>query len=126
MIQDIENGKVKATAVKDISRLGRDYLKVGYFSRIFFPDNDVLLFATNDGLIVPRAIITLHCFTICSMTFKRRIRVKNPCGIQTKWNVWRTYRHASIWLYKKSWIIDKPAAEIVKKLYALTEKGLHR
>lgn len=50
MIQDIENGKVKAIAVKDISRLGRDYLKVGYFSRIFFPDNDVLLFATNDGV----------------------------------------------------------------------------
>ena len=50
MIQDIENGKVKAITVKDISRLGRDHLKVGYFSRIFFPINDVLLFATNDGV----------------------------------------------------------------------------
>ena len=38
MIKDIEDGKVKTVIVKDMSRLGRDYLKVGYFSEIFFPD----------------------------------------------------------------------------------------
>ena len=50
MIQDIEDGKVKTVIVKDMSRLGRDYLKVGYFSEIFFPDNDVRLIAINDGV----------------------------------------------------------------------------
>lgn len=43
MIQDIEGEKVKTVIVKDMSRLGRDYLKVGYFLEIFFPDNDVCL-----------------------------------------------------------------------------------
>ena len=38
MIKDIEDGKVKTVIVKDMSRLGRDYLKVGYFSEIFFGD----------------------------------------------------------------------------------------
>ena len=50
MIKDIEDGKVKTVIVKDMSRLGRDYLKVGYFSEIFFPDNDVRLIAINDGV----------------------------------------------------------------------------
>lgn len=50
MINDIENGKVRTVIVKDMSRLGRDYLKVGYFSEIFFPDNDVRLIAINDGV----------------------------------------------------------------------------
>lgn len=50
MIKDIEDGKVKTVIVKDMSRLGRDYLKVGYFSEIFFTDNDVRLIAINDGV----------------------------------------------------------------------------
>lgn len=41
MIWDIEDGKVKTVIVKDMSRLGLDDLKAGYFSEIFFPDNDV-------------------------------------------------------------------------------------
>ena len=40
MINDIENGKVSTVIIKDMSRLGRDYLKVGYFSEIYFADKD--------------------------------------------------------------------------------------
>lgn len=50
MIKDIEDGKVETVIVKDMSRLGRDYLKADYFSEIFFPDNDVRLIAANDGV----------------------------------------------------------------------------
>lgn len=48
MIKDIEDGKAKTVIVKDMSRLGRDYLKMGYFSEILFPDNDVRLIAIKD------------------------------------------------------------------------------
>ena len=37
MIDDIERGKIGAVVVKDLSRLGREYLKTGYYTEIFFP-----------------------------------------------------------------------------------------
>lgn len=50
MIKNIEDRKFKTAIVKDMSGLGRDYLKVSYFSEIFFPDNDVRLIAINDSV----------------------------------------------------------------------------
>lgn len=50
MIVAIEAGKVKTVIVKDMSRLGRDYLKVGYYTEIFFAEKDVRYIAINDGV----------------------------------------------------------------------------
>ena len=57
MIQDIQKGKIDCIVVKDISRLGRDYITVGYYLEIFFPSNNVRFvsisdqFDTTDGII---------------------------------------------------------------------------
>ena len=50
MLSDIEAGKVNMVVTKDLSRLGRDYLKTGYFTEIYFPENDVRYIALNDGM----------------------------------------------------------------------------
>ena len=50
MIKDIEAGKVKTVIVKDMSRFGRDYLKVGYYTEIFFGERNVHFIAVNDGV----------------------------------------------------------------------------
>lgn len=50
MIQDVEAGKVATVIVKDMSRFGRDYLKVGFLTEILFPEKDVRLIAVNDGV----------------------------------------------------------------------------
>ena len=50
MIADVEAGKVKRVIVKDMSRLGRDYLQVGMYTEIFFPEHDVHFIAVNDGV----------------------------------------------------------------------------
>jgi DNA invertase Pin-like site-specific DNA recombinase len=50
MIEQVEAGKVFAVIVKGMSRLGRDYLKVGYYTEILFPDSDVHFIAVNDGV----------------------------------------------------------------------------
>ena len=50
MINDIERGKVGAVIVKDLSRLGREYLKTGYYTEIFFPEHDVRFIAVNDNV----------------------------------------------------------------------------
>lgn len=50
MISDVEKGEVKTVIVKDLSRLGRDHLQVGYYTEIFFPQNDVRFVAVYDNV----------------------------------------------------------------------------
>ena len=45
LITDVEDGKIGAVIVKDLSRLGREYLKTGFYTEIFFPENDVRFIA---------------------------------------------------------------------------------
>ena len=50
MVEAIEAGYIGAVMVKDMSRLGRDYLQVGMFTDKFFPEHDVRFIAVNDGV----------------------------------------------------------------------------
>lgn len=50
MIRLAEAGKVKTVIVKDMSRMGRDYLKVGYYTESFFAERDIRYIAINDGV----------------------------------------------------------------------------
>jgi predicted site-specific integrase-resolvase len=50
MLEQIEAGKVKTVVVKDISRLGRDYLKVGFYTEVLFPEKGVRFIAINNGI----------------------------------------------------------------------------
>lgn len=49
MVSDIEQGIIGAVICKDLSRLGREYLQTGYYTEIFFPQNDVRFVAVNDN-----------------------------------------------------------------------------
>lgn len=49
-MEQIETGKVKAVVVKDMSRLGRDYLKVGFYTEVLFPEKNVRFIAINNGI----------------------------------------------------------------------------
>ncbi len=50
MIADVENGRIGTIIIKDTSRFGRDYLKVGYYTEIMFPEADVRFIAINNGI----------------------------------------------------------------------------
>ncbi|MCD8239468.1 MAG: recombinase family protein [Clostridiales bacterium] len=50
MVSEIEAGRVEAVIVKDLSRLGREYLQTGYYTEIFFPQRDVRFIAVNDNV----------------------------------------------------------------------------
>ena len=50
LVADIENGKVAAVLVKDMSRVGRDYLQTGFFTEVFFPQHGVRFIAITNGV----------------------------------------------------------------------------
>ena len=49
-VEMIEAGQVASLIVKDASRLGREYLQVGYYMEIYFPQKNVRFIAVNDGV----------------------------------------------------------------------------
>ena len=50
LVADIENGKVAAVLVKDMSRVGRDYLQTGFYTEVFFPQHGVRFIAITNGV----------------------------------------------------------------------------
>ena len=60
MIRLAEAGKVKTVIVKDMSRMGRDYLKVGYYTESFFAEREIRHIANNNGLDVDRCVCQLN------------------------------------------------------------------
>lgn len=50
MLEQIEAGKVKTLIVKDMSRLGRDYLKVGFYTEVLFVEKGIRFIAINNGI----------------------------------------------------------------------------
>ena len=71
--QAIESGLIGAVFVKDLSRLGRDYLKCGYYTEQFFPEHDVRFIAVNDNIdsnegedeFMPFRNIMNECYLLC-------------------------------------------------------------
>ena len=49
MINDIKNGRINAVVVKDLSRLGRNYIQLGQYTDYFFPEHNVRCIAVNDN-----------------------------------------------------------------------------
>ena len=50
MLSDIEDGKIDTVIVKDISRMGREYIQTGYYTEVYFPQKGVHFIAINDGV----------------------------------------------------------------------------
>lgn len=68
MMTDIEDGKVATVITKDLSRLGRDYLKTGELIEMVFPDYGVRYIAVNDNVDTAKSENELLAFKISSMT----------------------------------------------------------
>ena len=73
MIRLAEAGKVQTVIVKDMSRMGRDYLKVGYYTESFFAERDIRYIAINDGIDSTKGTTILPLFATCSTTSTRAI-----------------------------------------------------
>lgn len=133
MIRLAEAGKVKMVIVKDISRMGRDYLKVGYYTESFFAERDIRYIAINDGVDSDKGDNDFTPFRNLFNNFYARdtskkiraiMRAKGNAGEYLCSNP--PYGYVKDPTDKKKWIVDEEAAEIVKRIFDLcvARKGL--
>ena len=132
MINDIENGKVSTVIIKDMSRLGRDYLKVGYFSEIYFADKDVRLIAINDGVDTLKGDNDFTPFRNLFNDFyakdtSKKIRAVFKAKGQAGEHIGKPpFGYIKNPNNKKDWIVDESAADVVRKIFDLCIAGKGR
>lgn len=129
MMTDVEAGKVGIVITKDLSRLGRDYLKTGELIEMTFPDYDVRYIAINDGVDTLKSENELMAFkNIFNDWYARDTSKKIRAVLKAKG---QSGKHLSnpIYVYKHSetdknlWVIDDEAAEVVCKIFRLCIGG---
>lgn len=130
MIRLAEAGKVKTVIVKDMSRMGRDYLKVGYYTESFFAERDIRYIAINDGVDSDKGDNDFTPFRNLFNDFYARdtskkiravMRAKGNAGEHLCTNP--PYGYMKDPADKKKWIVDEGAAEIVKRIFDLCIAG---
>ena len=131
MMDDVDAGLVKVIIVKDMSRLGRDYLKVGYYTEIVFPEADVRFIAISDGVdseggadndFTPfRNIMNEWYAKDTSKKIKAVIKAKGTSGKHT--NPLPPYGYKKDENDKQKWVVDEEAAEVVKEIFRLCMNG---
>ena len=129
LIQDIDAGIVGTVIVKDMSRLGRDYLKVGYYSEVYFGEAGVHFIAVNDN--VDNTIETDSDFTpfrnIMNEWYAKDTSKKVRAVIRAKGMSGKTTCNCPPYGYTKDkegkWHVENEAAEIIRQIYAMCIKG---
>lgn len=126
MLADIDKGLIDTVIIKDMSRLGRDYFKVGQVMEDFRNKN-IRLIAINDGVdtfsreddFTPfRNIMNEWYAKNASRKIKSSFRSKGESGNPTSSNPPYGYLKDKDDKYK--WVIDEKAAKIVRRIYTMT------
>ena len=130
MMSDIEAGKVGIVITKDLSRLGRDYLKTGEYIEIIFPDYDVRYIAVNDGVDTFKSENEMMVFrNVFNDFYARDTSKKVRTVLKTKGQSGKPLATIPPYGYKKSendkymWVIDEETAPIVRRIYQLCIEG---
>lgn len=129
LLEDMEMGYVSAIIVKDMSRLGRDYLQVGYYTDTFFPEHNIRFIAINDCVDSDDGENELAPFrNVMNEMYARDISRKVRSSHRLRGNAGEPlsqppYGYMKIPENKKQWIIDPEAAQIVKEIFAMCIEG---
>lgn len=129
MEQDIIDGKIDAVFVKDMSRLGRNYLQCGYYTEHFFPDNDIRFVAVNDNIDSSKGENELAPVkNLFNEWFIRDTSLKIRTSHRIKGNSGEPLSKPPYGYKKdpestKHWLIDQPAAKVVRKIFEMYLSG---
>ena len=128
MMEEVEAGNVECIVVKDMSRLGRDYLKVGQILEIL-RQKGVRLIAVNDGVDSSQGDDDFIPFrNIMNEWYARDTSKKIKSTFKTKGMMGKHLTGTVIYGYlwneaRDQWIVDEEAAAVVKRIFAMTIEG---
>ena len=129
MLEDMDAGYVSTLIIKDMSRLGRDYLQSGYYTESYFPDRNIRFIAINDGVDSINGDNEFIPFrNIMNEMYARDISRKVRSAHRIRGNMGEPlgqppYGYMKSPENKKKWIIDPPAAAVVRKIFRLFLEG---
>ena len=132
MMSDVEEGKIGTVIVKDMSRFGRDYIMVGYYTEIYFGNCNVRFIAVNDG--VDSNVQTENDLTpfknVFNEWYAKDTSKKIRAVFKAKGNSGKHLSSNPPFGYikdpndKEKWIIDEEAAETVKRIFQMFVDGM--
>ena len=129
MIRQLEQGKAAAVFVKDLSRLGRNFIEVGRLTEEFFPDNDIRLVAVSDNIDTAEGENELAPIrNLFNEWYARDISKKRRISNKIKVNAGEPMGQPPYGYIKdpndpKHWIVDDEAAQVVRRVYSMTLEG---
>ena len=129
LIDDIEIGLVSAVMVKDLSRLGRDYVSVGNYTDSYFPEHNIRFIAVNDAIDSDEGESEIAPFkNILNEMYARDISKKIRSSHRLRGSMGEPlsqppYGYTKSPENKKKWIIDPEAATVVKSIFKMCLDG---
>ena len=133
MMMDIDSGKIGTVLVKDMSRVGRDYLQTGFYTEIYFKEKDVRFIAIDshvdnscsDGLEFAPMLNVLNEMYLHDLSKKVNI------GFRAKGMSGQSLTSTPLFGYKRDpedknhWVIEPETAEIVRRIFELVATGMN-
>ena len=131
LIADIEAGKVEHLLVKDLSRVGRDYLQTGFYTEVVFKRYGIHFVAIGNSIDSndPSSGEFAPFVNIMSEWYLRDLSRKQRTAIRVKGESGKPTTNQAIYGYRKDpndkyhWLVDEEAAAVVRRIYQLTVEG---
>ena len=131
LIADIEAGKVEHLLVKDLSRVGRDYLQTGFYTEVVFKRYGIHFVAIGNSIDSsdPSSGEFAPFVNIMSEWYLRDLSRKQRTAIRVKGESGKPTTNCAIYGYRKDpedkhhWLIDEEAAAVVRRIYQLAVEG---
>ena len=129
MMEQLAAGKAVAVFVKDLSRLGRNYIEVGRLTEEFFPEHDIRLVAVSDNIDTAEGENELAPIrNLFNEWYARDISKKRRISNKIKGNAGEPMGPPPYGYKKdpddpKRWIVDEEAAQVVRRVFRMTLDG---
>ena len=129
MIAQLELGKASAVFVKDLSRLGRNYIEVGRLTEEFFPEHDIRLVSVSDGIDTDEGENELAPIrNLFNEWYSRDISKKRRISNKIRGNAGEPMGPPPYGYKKdpdnpKRWVVDEETAQVVRRIFRMTVDG---